>query len=338
MTAEPATGDLLADPFLERPAPGRSLERWILGSRFRFTSASEALLASVDAAYGGLPDHVLGADTSVLEVELRLVPHVGRAMSDEPPPVTMHSGAGLLCGVVDAANQVVMAPREGRALILVSDDMLRFPYHLRYELIEFAVFTLATRTRQLIPLHGACLGRDGRGVLIMGGSGAGKSTLALHGLLEGMDMLAEDAVFVEPESLLATGVPNYLHVRADGLDWVDDAHHRRWISESPVIRRRSGVEKFEVDLRDGPARLAASPLELAGIVFVTATDPGNAQARLRRIDGEEAVARLAVEQAYALHQAGWADFMRALPRVAVCELVRGRHPSESLRLLQSLLD
>jgi serine kinase of HPr protein (carbohydrate metabolism regulator) len=53
-------------------------------------------------------------------------------------------------------------------------------YLTRYELIEFAVFTLAQRVQGLVPLHAACVGRAGRGLLLMGGSGAGKSTLALH--------------------------------------------------------------------------------------------------------------------------------------------------------------
>ena len=36
-----------------------------------------------------------------------------------------------------------------------------------------AVFTLAARVQQLVPLHAACVGLKGRGVLIMGASGAG---------------------------------------------------------------------------------------------------------------------------------------------------------------------
>jgi hypothetical protein len=58
--------------------------------------------------------------------------------------------------------------------------MLRFPYHARYELIEFAVFTLAARAQGLVPLHAACVGEEGRGLLLMGESGAGKSTASLH--------------------------------------------------------------------------------------------------------------------------------------------------------------
>jgi hypothetical protein len=336
MTFELEASDLLADPFLERPACGRSVEYWILGRCFRFTSESEALLAWVDAAYAGLPPHALSTDLTPLQIELRLAPLHGEWVGAEPPPVRMQSGAGLLCGVVDAANYVVISPATGHALIVASEDMLAFPYHLRYELIEFAVFTLATRVQGLIPLHGACLGLEGRGFLIMGASGAGKSTLALHGMLEGLELLAEDAVFVHAESLRATGVPNYLHVRPDGLAWVDDEQHRQWIGGSPTIRRRSGVEKFEIDLRKGPARLAA-PLALAGIVFVAPSGSTTAAAQLRPISKEDVSARLAVEQPYAASQQGWATFMREVTQLSAFELVRGRTPTESVGMLRQLL-
>nr|WP_233175331.1 serine kinase [Dyella sp. ASV24] len=336
MTFEPETSDLLADPFLERPACRRSIEYWILGRRFRFTSESEALLSVVDAAYAGLPPHVLSADPTPLQIELRVAPLRSEWSGEEPPPVRMQSGAGLLCGVVDATNYVAISPATAHALIVASQDMLAFPYQLRYELIEFAVFTLATRVQGLIPLHGACVGLQGRGLLIMGASGAGKSTLALHGMLEGLELLAEDAVFVHTESLRATGVPNFIHVRRDGLAWVDNEQHREWIAGSPTIRRRSGVEKFEIDLRKGPASLATS-LALTGIVFLAPSDSTMAAAQLRPISGEDVSARLTVEQPYAASQQGWAAFMREVSRLRAFELVRGRTPLESVRVLGQLL-
>lgn len=337
MTSASQTSDIVADPFREVAPPGRTIERWILGARFRFHSASDALLALVDAAYGGLPEHVLDITASTLSVELRLSPHGPDWAGKEPPPVDMQSGAGLLCGVMNASNYVVMAPEEGRALIVVSEDMLAFPYHLRYELIEFVVFTLATRVQALIPLHGAGLGRHGRGVLVIGNSGAGKSTLALRAVLEGLEFLAEDAVFVDPRSLRASGVANYLHVCADGLSWVDEERHRRWIGESPTIRRRSGVEKHEVDVRHGRACLAPAPVELAGVVFLSAPRAGEDGARLRRLDAGEALARLAIEQPYAAGQPRWSDFTGRVTELGVYELVRGHHPSESIRALMPLL-
>lgn len=93
------------------------------------------------------------------------------------------------------------------AMLVVSEDMLAHAYHLRYELIEFAVFLLAARGIGLVPLHGACVGQRGRSVLLLGASGAGKSTLALHSLLHGLEVLSEDGVFVAPDSCLPPASP-----------------------------------------------------------------------------------------------------------------------------------
>lgn len=331
--------DVGADPFGERPAGRRfSLRRQLLGGCFRFASTSEALLQLVEAAYAGLPAHRLSTVTPAFDIELRLLPRRAAANANEPPPVRVQSGAGLLCGVMDAANYVVLAPGLRRALVVASEDMLDHPYHLRYELIEFAVFTLATRGLGLVPLHGACVGRHGRGILLLGASGAGKSTLTLHSVLHGLDFLAEDAVFVQPESLLATGVANYLHVRADALHFIDDAGARRWISQSPVIRRRSGAEKFEADLRQGRSRLATTPLELVGAVFVCSQPADDPDVRLSRLPRGEIAARLSAGQSYAATQPGWQRFEQCLLQLGVHRLYRGRHPRDAVDALCQLLD
>ena len=68
-----------------------------------------------------------------------------------------------------------------------------------------------------MPLHAACVGQGGRGVLLIGESGAGKSTASLHCLLRGLDFVSEDSIFATPDTMLATGVANFLHVRCDSL-------------------------------------------------------------------------------------------------------------------------
>ncbi|GGY23034.1 hypothetical protein GCM10008098_15540 [Rhodanobacter panaciterrae] len=312
--------------------------RQILGGCFRFESTSEALLDLVEAAYAGLPPHQLMMGTPEFRIELRLLPRQLSPSAAEPPPMRVQSGAGLLCGVMDASNYVVLAPEQRRALVVASEDMLSHRYHLRYELIEFAVFTLATRGLGLVPLHGACVGREGRGILLLGASGSGKSTLALHSLLQGLDFLAEDAVFVQPESMLATGVANYLHVQADALCLIDDDATRRWINQAPIIRRRSGVEKFEADLRLGHGRLAAAPLELVGAVFVSAQSADDPDVLLSVIPPDEIAARLSADQAYASGQPGWHRFEQRMMQQGVHLLRRGRHPRDSANALRQLLD
>jgi energy-coupling factor transporter ATP-binding protein EcfA2 len=309
----------------------------ILGGHFRFESTSQALLHLVEVAYGGLPQHQLPMATPEFHIELRLLPHQASSGASEPPPVVQQSGAGLLCGVMDASNYVVLAPEQHRALVVASEDMLSHPYHLRYELIEFAVFTLATRGLGLVPLHGACVGRHGRGILLLGASGSGKSTLTLHSLLQGLDFLAEDAVFVQPESMLATGVANYLHVQADALRFVDNDETRRWIIQAPVIRRRSGAEKFEADLRQSHGRLAAVPLELAGAVFVSSQQADDPDVLLSPVRRDEIAAKLSADQRYAAGQPGWHRFERQLVQLGVHQLRRGHHPRASVDALRQLL-
>src|SRR3546814_10687786 len=79
----------------------------------------------------------------------------------------------------------------------------------------------STRTDTLFP-YTQLFRSGGRGILLLGASGSGKLTLVLHSLLQGLDVLSEDAVFVQPDGMLATGVANFLHVRADALDGIED--------------------------------------------------------------------------------------------------------------------
>jgi hypothetical protein len=316
----------------------RAVSMGIMGGRFRFRSDSEALLGVVDAAYGGLPPHRFPGPAPECEVELLLAAHQARTGAG-PPPVRTRLDARLPYGIMDEHNYVLVSPEWRRARVVASADMLARPYHLRYELIEYAVFLLAARCQALVPLHGACVGRDGRGVLVLGDSGAGKSTLALHALLRGFEFLSEDAVFVRPHDLLATGVANFLHATADAVEHVGDGAARRWLLASPVIRRRSGVAKFEADLRQAPlpARLAPAPLQLVGTVILSpqrAATPGTMLAAGTR---ETLAACLAADQAYARTQPGWDRFEQRLMQLPVHCLQRGPHPENSVDVLQRLL-
>jgi hypothetical protein len=330
--------DLLTDPFGERSARVARKPFQLLGGRFQFESDSPQLLRLVDSAYLGLPPHRLSTVAPSLRVRLILgAPEQPRPRSrSEPPPLAMLSGAGYLGGATKSANFVLLSPSERTALVALSRRMLRFPQHARYEYIEFAAFTLASRCQKLVSLHAACVGRGGRGILLMGPSGAGKSTVTLHCLLQGFDMLSEDAVFVAPDTMLATGVANFLHVRSDALRWLGKTRSAAAIRRSPVIQRRSGVRKFEVDLRRGTYRLAASPLKIAAVVFLS---PQSAAGRslLEPLSKSDLLAKLTAAQAYAANQPKWAAFRRGVLGLGAFELRRGSHPLEAVDALETLL-
>jgi hypothetical protein len=327
-----------SDPFGER-SPLIAGDRFqLLGARFKFESNSRQLLQLIDSAYAGLPRHRLSGLSPRLTVRLLLGPG-GRstvASPFEPPPMSMLSAAGCVGGASASSTFVVLSPAQRSALVVASRQMLKFTYHARYELLEFAVFSLAARTQRLVPLHAACIGKSGRGILLIGSSGSGKSTVTLQCLLHGLEILSEDSVFIEPKTLLATGIANFLHVREDSLHWLESERDAAAVRRSPVIRRRSGVEKFEVDLRQDPYRLAGSALKIAAVVFLSRKSAAG-RAFIEPLPKAAALARLVAAQPYAANQPEWAGFSNAVSRVDAFELRRGRHPREAVDVLEQLL-
>lgn len=311
------------------------MSRLLLGGRFQFSSTSAELLRLVHWAYGDLPEHQLPGRSPHLKV--RLVLNEAAALKrprQAPPELTLMGSAGLLGAVAGPASFVALSPAQGEALVTVSRETLKSAYHARYELLEFAVFTLAARAQQLIPLHAACVSLNDRGLLLMGDSGAGKSTLSLHCLLRQLDFVSEDAVFVTAQGLLATGVANFLHVCPDITRWLSK-QQAAGIRASPSIQRRSGVRKFEVDLRRGPYRLAARPPQLAAAVFLSARAGG--RTLLRPLSGADVRARLLAAQPYAAGRPRWQQFASSMRQLAGYELRRGRHPQEGAERLHELL-
>jgi hypothetical protein len=323
----------VADPFGERAPLALSRRYGLLGANVAFRSDSPELLALVDEAYRGLPAHVVGGPA--LQVDLTLDDGVSD-FGSAPPAARMFGGAGLLGAAMDAHNLALVSPETGRAVVCLSRALLRFPYHARYELIEFAVFTLACRAQCMVPLHAGCVGAGGLGALLIGESGAGKSTLALTAMQLGLAILTEDASFVDPGTLRATGIANFLHLRFDALNWVDDADLRARITSAPVIRRRSGVEKHELNLRGGWANMAPAPLRLAHLVFVT-PEAAPDDALLRPLNAGQLLERLHISQPYAAGQPGWAPFIDGCSRIHGWELRRGSHPSRGALTLKGLL-
>lgn len=325
-----------ADPFGEHRPAAVEARLPVLGADFHFRSASRALIGIAERAYAGLPGHRLSGARPVIDVHLLLTNDVRERRRREPAPLRTTAGAGLLCGSMDAANFALLAPAARAGLVAISRRMLAHPYHARYELLEFAVFTLAARVQQLVPLHAACVAHRGRGLLLMGASGAGKTTLALECLLQGFDFVSEDSTFVASPRLLATGVANYLHLRPDALGFVRDPAAAAWIRRAPLIRRRSGVAKLELDLRHPRCTLAPRACHTAAIVLLSRRPAGRG-AQLRPLGTGEARRRLAAAQPYAAHQAGWEPFVARLSRLPVFELRRGAHPADAVPGLRALL-
>ncbi len=327
------------DPFGERRGGAQRARMLLLGGRFEFETDSARLLRIVRLAYGRLPPHKFLSIPPRLRVRLVLTPppRSRRARwNSEPPPVRPLAAGGILCGAVEGAGFVSVTAQQRTALVIVPHDLLRYPYHVRYELLEFAVYLLAQRVQGLVPLHAACVGYGGRGVLLIGPSRSGKSTLVLQCLLAGLDFLAEDSVLIRPAGLLATGVASFLHLRPDALRFLERTERAKVLDSSAMIRRRSGVRKLEVDLRHPSYRLARAPLRIEALLFLSARRAGPA-GLLVPLRKSAARGRLAASQRYASHQPGWSVFKKGVSKLPAYELRRGAHPRESVSALRQLL-
>jgi hypothetical protein len=320
------------DPFGEHHRARYVWRTYLLGAPFLFESDDARLHRLVRQSFDSLPAHRLQRTAPLLRVRLALLPErqVARV-----PPVATRAAPGLLLGAAAGSAVMAVAPREHAALLAVPPRLLTSVYHLRYELLEFAVYLLAARAQKLVSLHAGCVARAGRGILLVGPSGAGKSTLTLQCLGAGMEFLAEDSVLIEPQSMRATGLASFLHLRADSLRFVN-ASAARSLRTSPVIRRRSGIRKYEVDLRLGAARLVAAPPRIVATVLLAPTAPA-APCRLRALGARALRAAMHREQPYARGQPHWQEFLRRLARLPAFALHRGRHPAQSVAALDALL-
>jgi hypothetical protein len=221
-------------------------------------------------------------------------------------------------------------------LISVSRAMLLHPYIVRYEMIEFAVLTLASRSQSLVPLHAACVGLGGNGCLIIGASGTGKSTLCLMALDDDMLVLAEDSAFLDPVSFSIFGVPNYLHAKYEAPNLLAHGRLSDFVSAAPVIRRRSGTLKFEADLRRLGRGIPQSSLRLNATIFLT-QQRADIDSVMKPVDRADMIARMNEEQPYAAGLAGWDQVCEKLAEHPCFELQRTDPPAAAVRELRALL-
>lgn len=322
------------DPFGERRR--RPIERRyrLLGCTLRVRSDDPRLATLADTAFGALP----GGRPSGPEftLELRLADDDSRFGAHPPPPARMSAGAGWLCGIVDAANYALVHAHSRAGLVSISPGMLRHAYHVRYELVEFAALTLLARGAPLVPLHAACFGLPGAGVLLIGDTGAGKSTLCAAALASGWTFVSEDATFVAPHDLAAWGIASFLHLRADSLRFVGNPQLAAQVRASPTIRRRSGVRKFEVDLRASDCRLAPNGLPLRAVIVLRAGST-RASKPLRALAASTVRATLARTQPYASGLDTWPGFLQHVRPLPGFELHRTT-PAAALAAIRALLE
>ena len=115
--------------------------------------------------------------------------------------------------------------------------------------------------------HAGAVGRDGRGVLLVGRGGSGKSTLALSCAIAGMEIVADDYVLLEPDSLTA-------HAMQSTAKLTEDSAERLGVSAAAIDPAGfeptlEGSAKALVDIRAIAPGTLVRRLEVRAIIAPT---------------------------------------------------------------------
>jgi hypothetical protein len=133
------------------------------------------------------------------------------------------------CVLASGTGALTAADPEAGEAVFHLPDASRIPANERAAPLRDALqLLMASHGRWLT--HAGAVGRDRRGVLLVGRGGAGKSTLALSCALAGMEIVADDYVLLESEPLLAHAMQSTAKLTEDsaarlglGTDVIDPA-------------------------------------------------------------------------------------------------------------------
>jgi hypothetical protein len=177
------------------------------------------------------------------------------------------SRENLLSGCADAHNFYVCDVRQGFGFSWISEHSLRNHAYLRYHFLEAIALSLVTAS-YLTPVHGACVARHGRGVLLCGESGAGKSSLSFACARRGWTFLSDDATCLVRgrKGRAVIGNPQHIHFRESALELFPDLRH------IPLRPRINGDISIEVPTDSYDGLKTCNETEIDFVLFLNRQD------------------------------------------------------------------
>lgn len=168
-----------------------------------------------------------------------------------------------------------------------------------------------------IAVHAAALAGYGDAMMLVGGSGAGKSTLAACLSTQGLSVIGEDVVLIDPVSGMMSGLP--FAFTAKKGSWSALGRYFPEIANVPVQIRSDG--KRVKSLRPGRT-LAAIPISnLRTVVFPTYSAAGRTQIRhMERTTALVEILKEALSAGHVLTKSGFRALCGALAGAAILRL------------------
>jgi hypothetical protein len=128
----------------------------------------------------------------------------------------------------DARSSLIADLRRRRVIGRFSAGMAADTAYWRTVIFPM-LFSVLAGSVGLVEIHGSCVAKDQRGVVLIGPSGSGKSTLAMAMTEAGFSFLSDDRVFCSNKEgrLLACGMPRPLKLRREAAAWFEQFRDRQ---------------------------------------------------------------------------------------------------------------
>jgi hypothetical protein len=185
------------------------IEYFPLGFPVQVVTNSEAVIEAARESWGGFPK---AFDTPALE--LRVMVEEGGAPAREPE---FRAQRHLITIASDAANFAVCDHTHEFCFCRLSASTAANRSFVSYYFLEAMAYFCLTQL-YVTPVHGACVARNGRGVMLCGPSGAGKSTLAYACARRGWTYISDnESWLLRKDARTMLGNPLRIRLRQDAV-------------------------------------------------------------------------------------------------------------------------
>jgi hypothetical protein len=185
-----------------------------------------------------------------------------------PPAPVVRAQRNLLTQIADRENFAACDLREGFAFAWLTPAVVNNRAYLRYHFLEGTAWHLLVPL-YLTPLHGACVQKAGRGVLLCGESGAGKSSLAFACARGGWTFLTDDSscLIRRRPGRVVTGNPYQMRFDESAMELFPELKDQR------ITPRATGGRAIELATASMPEIATTSECSVDYIVFLNRGEP-----------------------------------------------------------------
>jgi hypothetical protein len=327
-----APGALRRTTAITRPPVTHQQTLNVMGEALLFQTNHADLLAAAVEAFARYPNPPPCDQPLVMQLFVD-DPHISRTQGQPHPKPVFHAVGHLLYLTVGGDNTVVVDLQRGYVMGFVTPAVAADRAFVRSTFVETAALAMLGLARDFVPVHAACVVKDGVSLLIHGKAGVGKSTLAFACLRHGFRVLAEDVVHIKvgQRELRLWGAPWTFHLLSDSLRFFPEATHY------PLHQQINGEWKIKVEL-DNLFPAATLTNAAPGLVVLLERATGNQPTGYRPLSVEEARAAFEVVWSWEI---GWkAEYEVALSHLltqGAYRLYMNGTPDEAVAVLVELI-